>query len=140
MIVKTSIAALVALSAISAVSAAPLPVRPVSPVRYTVSMTMFDAKQIVAAPRLIASVNEAATFKSGDGRQIFELVVSSSGDNQFRVQGNLVQWTQAGLISNDANVWITADGKPRCLTVKKYDVATGKMKPLHIDVTISKAS
>jgi hypothetical protein len=138
MIVNLSAAALAALAAIPALSAAPLPGKPVAPERYAVTMTIFDAKKIVASPRLIARSNEAATFKTGDGKQIFELVVSPSGGNRFQVQGNLVQWTQTGLISTDANAKLTADGKPRCLTVKKLDAATGKQIPLHIDVTINR--
>jgi hypothetical protein len=141
--VKKSIAALLALSALPAVSAVPLPAKPavtVVPARYSVLMTMFEAKGVTTSPRLVARATEPATLRTGNGKQIFEMIVTPTADGLYLVRSNLVQWTPAGLVTSGAVTEAGADGKPRCITLNKRDAKTGKAVPIHVDVVINKAA
>ncbi len=133
---------LVALLSLLAVAAAPPSVsKPVkvhkASLGYTVSIQIFDAKGLVAAPKLLSAGNEAAKVRIGDDKQLFEIVVAPIAAGQFAINGNIVQWTKTGLLSDDVTGSARADGKPRCLTLDKFDVSSGKATPLHVDVTIS---
>lgn len=135
---KEALTALVALSALTALSTQAA-VTSKTP-RYSVSMTMFDAKSIVKTPRKVALAHEVATVRTGSGKQIFEMMVTPDAKGQFQVRGNLVQWTPRGLVTSDAFTNAVADGKPRCITIFKRDRKTGKSVPVHVDVVISNAN
>lgn len=133
---------IIALLSLFAVAAAPPPVSVPAkvgmvPQGYAVSIQIFDAKGLVAAPKLVARVGEASKVRIGDGKQVFEMVVSPVAPGQFAINGNLVQWTRDGLISDDVTTSAKSDGKPRCLTLEKVNVDNGQRTPMHVDVTIS---
>lgn len=134
---KTYAATLIALSALPLMSAAPLPATAPVSAQHTVTMKVFDAKTIAAPPQSISTGGAPAMFRLGDAKQMLALVVTPTGGKQFRIQGNLVQWTKAGLLNNEANVAATANGHAHCLTFWKHDPATGKKRPVHVDVTIN---
>jgi hypothetical protein len=148
--VKPMIAIFAVLASLPALAALPAPAKPVAapqlaatparaaPARYSVSTTIFDAKAVTTTPRLMARVTQPATLRQGNGKQIFELIVTPDAQGQFLVRGNLVQWTPSGLITSDAVADATADGKTRCLTIMKRDAKTGKSTPMHVDVVIKK--
>jgi hypothetical protein len=122
-------------AAITAAASALAPAQSAPSPRFLVSMTMFGENAPLVA-RLIADANSPATFRSGDGMQIFELTALPAGGNGFHLRGNLIQWTKHGLISDDTQTEAKADGLPRCITVMKTDPKTGKQVPMHIDVAI----
>jgi hypothetical protein len=114
-----------------------MPAMAPAPVRHVVTMKVFDAKSIASSPRMIATGGTPATFRTGDAKQMLALVVTPTGGKQFNIQGNLVQWTKTGLVSNDTSVAVTANGHAHCLTFWKRDPTTGEKRPVHVDVTIS---
>jgi hypothetical protein len=129
----------IALLSLFAVAAAPPVVKPASASRYMVSVQIFDGKGLVAAPKLITAAGENATIRIGDAKQMFEMLVMPKAKNHFHVQGNLTQWTKSGMKRDDAATVTQADGKPRCITFDKVNVANGKTTPMHVDVIISLA-
>jgi hypothetical protein len=147
---KQTIVIFAALATLPALAALPASVKPVaapqvapalprvSPARYSVSTTIFDGKATTTAPRLVARTTEPATLRQGNGKQIFDLIVTPGAQGQFLVRSNLVQWTPNGLVTNAAVADATADGMTRCLTIMKRDAKTGKSVPMHVDVVIKK--
>lgn len=134
---KTTAATCFAFATFPLLSAAPLPAMAPAPARHVVTMKVFDAKSVASSPQLVTTGGAPAAFRTGDAKQMLALVVTPTGGKQFRIQGNLVQWTKAGLVSNDTNVAVTANGHAHCLTFWKRDPATGAKRPIHVDVTIS---
>jgi hypothetical protein len=134
---------IIALLSLFAVAAAPVPVKTPStfkvkaPNGYTVSMQIFEEKGLVAAPKLFTAGSEDAKVRIGDRMQLFEMIVTPIAPGQFEINGNLVQWTKTGLLSDDVKASVRADGKPHCLTLEKFDVESGKRTPMHVDITIS---
>ncbi len=149
---KPMIATFAALAALPALATLPTPVKPIAApqaasalpravqARYSVTTTIFDGKAVTKTPRLVSRASEPATLRQGNGRQIFDLIVTPSAQGQFLVRSNLVQWTPSGLVTNDAVVDATADGMIRCLTIMKRDAKTGKSVPMHVDVVIKKVA
>jgi hypothetical protein len=129
--------ALAAFGGLPALSAAPLPAQLKASARHVVTMKVFDARSVVTSPQLIASSTRPATFSTGNAKQRLALVVTAIGRDQFRLQGNLAQWTRTGLITDNTNIAVNADGHPQCITFWKRDPATGEKRPIHVDVTIS---
>lgn len=132
--------AMLGLAAIAGAALAPVAAAAPTARDYQVSMRMRTGDAAPVTPSLRARTGGTATFAIANDSYNLRLTATPDDNDNVAIASLVSSWTARGLINQDQQFRVRANGEPATFTFEVTDPATGATSPVRIEVSVQPAT
>ena len=130
---------LIATCALAAAAIGPASAETSRPQRFQLVAEVTDGSAAPLQPRLLIQAGEPATIQIANERYSFRLTATPDAAANVAIASLVTTWSPAGLVHQDRNAQVRADGTPVRLTFDRIDAPDGSHRQFQIALSVTPA-
>ena len=107
---------------------------------YLVEAEVRDGEAVPTQPRLLVEAGQPATIQIANERFALRLTATPDAAANVAIASLVTSWAPFGLVHQDRQAQVRADGTPILLSFMRTDAATGETHPLEVRLQVRPAS